>query len=177
MGKWRYIYCIYIVDIGDLILRNIASQSHSNYFYRNWSDYRQGFGSPDSLYWIGLERLHDLSLRGCAVRFDLQDLHGAWYHAQYSTFVVGDSVDYYRLLSVGGFTGDARLDDTLYEYHKNLQFSTFDYGPVRGCATQFYGGWWFKNCCTACLTYSGSDYRQFGWGDNILKEAVVRFVC
>ena len=160
------------VDIGDVILRNTAAGSNSYYFYRTWSEYRQGFGTIDSLYWIGLDKLHDLSQRGCAVLFDLQDPDGTWYYARYSTFLVGDSADYYRL-SVGGFTGN--VSDALTIYHNNKQFSTYDYGPSLGCGISYYGGWWYDSCCYVCLTLSPSGV--FHWNYMRLNVADVRFVC
>ena len=91
--------------MGDLILRNTLEGLESQFFRHSWTKYQQGFGNNDSLYWIGLDKLHDLSQRGCAVRMDLDDIDGNCYYAQYSTFVVGDSEDGYRL-SIGGFSGN-----------------------------------------------------------------------
>jgi hypothetical protein len=59
---------------GMLILRNDISVSDPNFFNRSWEEYQQGFGSPDSLYWIGLDKLHDLSQHGCGIQLLLMEL-------------------------------------------------------------------------------------------------------
>ena len=148
--------------------------SESQFFYRTWNEYTQGFGTPDSLYWIGLDTLHDLSQRGCAVRFYLQAVDGTWYYAQYSTFVVGGPADNYRL-NIGGYSGNTGFDAMI--YHNNMEFSTYDYGPDQTtCARFFFGGWWFNIfCCTACLTVSPNYF--FVWSNMSLKEVEIRFVC
>ena len=167
-----------VVVVGDLILRNTMAGSDWLFFNRPWSDYQQGFGTIDSLYWIGLNKLHDLSQRGCSVRFDLQALDGTWYFTQYSTFVVGDSADFYRL-SVNGFSGD--IYDAMISRHSNTQFSTFDYGPTSSCASNLKGGWLFHGCCLACLTTSPGTYLfWYNEVDNTLMRlgtTEVRFAC
>ena len=167
-------------------MRNNMDGSASQFFYRSLDEFQQGFGTLDSLYWIGLDTLHDLSQRGCAVRFDFKDFDGTCYYAQYSTFLVGASADNYRL-NIGGYEGNSR--DSMTATHNNTQFSTYDRGPMQGCADYMIGGgWWFFSeyarpyeCCSACLTNS---YNPLYWYDPndtsylFMPEAVeVRFAC
>ena len=44
-------------------------------FYRNWTDYQQGFCSLDGEFWLGLDDIHRLTAA-----------YGATAYAQYSTF-------------------------------------------------------------------------------------------
>ena len=163
-----------------LILRNTAEGSDSKFFNHAWNEYQQGFGTLDSAYWIGLDTLHNLSQSGCGVRFDLQAVDGTWYYAQYSKFVVGDSADNYKL-NIGGYSGNTTFD-AMIPFHNNMEFSTYDHGPMQNdCAGYYSGGWWFNACCTACLTISPKDF--FEWANMsddecvFLKAVEIRFVC
>ena len=92
------------------ILRNDLAGSSSGFFHLPWTQYQQGFGSPTALYWIRLDRLHQLTQGNCQVRFDLQyKADGTWHYAQYSSFSVGDSSTNYTL-TIGGWSGDAGYD-------------------------------------------------------------------
>ena len=152
----------------------------STFFQRTWDEFKEGFGQNvefDDRYWIGLDRLHDLSQRGCAVRFDVQYADdGTWHHAQYSTFHVGDSADNYRL-NIAGYSGD--ISDSIFQFHNNAEFSTYDNGPQQACTDTYQAGWWYNDCCAACLT--SFNYFQVVDidADTIypLYAAEVRFVC
>ena len=165
-----------VVD-ANLILRNTKAGSVAKFFHHSLIEYQQGFGASDSLYWIGLDRLHDLSQRGCAVRFNLQDRNGAWYYAQYSTFVVDDSTNSYTL-TVGGYSGN--IYDSMY-YHNNLPFSTYDHDyNYCTCGASKFCGWWHDCCCTACVTLSPNPvwYTAPQFGSYIyLNTSEARFVC
>ena len=86
-------------------------------FYRNWTDYQQGFGN----------------LSG--------DFEGNLAYAQYTSFSVGDSASKY-ILSVSGYSGTA--GDSLGR-HNGDRFSTRDQDndvwSGGNCAQTFKGGW------------------------------------
>ena len=74
-------------------------------FYRDWESYRQGFGDVDGEFWLGNDYLHRLTAQGkYQLRVDLEDFGGDKKSALYSTFLVADASDKYRL-TVGGFSG------------------------------------------------------------------------
>ena len=170
----------FVVDDANLILRNTKAGSAAKFFHRTLKVYQQGFGSPDSLYWIGLDRLHNLSQSGCGVRFNLQDLDGTWYYAQYSTFVVNNAANSYRL-SVGGFSGD--IYDSMSNYQNNMPFSTYDHDNYCTCGRDKYFGWWHNCCCAACIALFPTPlwYTQsvppFGSSNINLNATEVRFAC
>ena len=116
-------------------------------FYRNWTEYVNGFGKPNGEYWMGLDNVYCMTntYPGTKLRVELGDWEGNTYYAEYSQFVVGDSSTNYRM-NVSGYSGNA--GDRL-TYHNGQMFSTYDqdHDSLRkNCADEFRGGWWFKHC-------------------------------
>ena len=144
-----------------LILRNDVAGSNARFFDRTWAQYRNWFGNQTLHYWIGLDALHNLtSSNNCSIRFDLQLVNGSRYYAQYSSFSVGSLSTHYRL-TIGGYSGN--LEDAM-AFSDNQKFSTYDSdndGYRGACAREEGGGFWFKNCAMARLTYSPAG--QFMW--------------
>ncbi|BFZ20965.1 hypothetical protein BsWGS_24003 [Bradybaena similaris] len=114
-------------------------------FYRGWEDYKNGFGTPDTDYWIGLEVIHNLTSQGYSqLRFDLQ-YNGQNYSENYSHFTVDDELSKYQL-SVGEYNGTAGDSFT---YHSDQKFSTYDNENdvlSLNCATRYRGAWWYRYC-------------------------------
>ena len=74
-------------------------------FYRNWIDYKNGFGDMSGEFWLGLDKINQLTRnKDMELRVDLEDFEGAKKFAKYSTFVVEDEDENYKL-TVGGYAG------------------------------------------------------------------------
>ena len=74
-------------------------------FYRNWTDYKYGFGSLDGEFWLGLDKIHRLSQSGQNVlRFDLENFEGEKRFAIFEAFGVANEINGY-LLFVANYTG------------------------------------------------------------------------
>ena len=142
-------------------MKNNITGSNSYFFNRSWTEFQQPFGDPSSQYWIGLERMHQLTLGNCSVRFDLQLNNGTRVYADYSRFIVGNISDKYRL-NITGYSGNA--GDAM-SYHSGQQFTTYDNdndaSPVNNCAAVCYGGFWFNRCFKSCINCSPG--RVFLW--------------
>ena len=149
----------------------------SGFFNRTWAEYEEGFGNPTAQYWIGLKQLHEVSQRNCSVRFDLQDINGTWFFAQYSRFSVGDSSTNYTL-TIGGYAGD-RGDDIL-SPNNGQRFSTYDFDKSGFCSETVGGGFWFSEGCGVVYITTSSLY-YFAWPVGYeyidLNAADVRFLC
>lgn len=127
-------------------------------FYRNWTEYKLGFGSPNVDYWIGNDAIHQLTNgRNLSLRVTITPMNGGsvsfkMYHQFY---VFGEDLNYKLQLAV---PGNGNLDDVLL-YSGGLrltgmQFSTFDVDNDKNygnCADGHYGGWWFSSCHDAYL--------------------------
>ena len=67
-------------------------------FYRNWTDYKNGFGNLDGEFWLGLDKIHRLSSsKQNVLRVDLQTFENETAYAVYESFSVGNENDGYRL--------------------------------------------------------------------------------
>ncbi|XP_060589575.1 angiopoietin-related protein 1-like [Ruditapes philippinarum] len=102
-------------------------QDGSEDFYRNWEDYKNGFGNRSSEYWLGLEHIYYLtinnsSLQVCLETFEIDNVDPVSAYAEYSTFRINHESDKYRL-SVGGYGGSC--GDSM-SFHNNSQFTTKD---------------------------------------------------
>ena len=74
-------------------------------FYRNWIDYKNGFGNMSGEFWLGLDKINRLTRnKDMELRVDLEDFEGGKKFAKYSTFVVEDEDENYKL-TVGRYAG------------------------------------------------------------------------
>ena len=78
-------------------------------FFRAWNDYKRGFGNLNSEFWLGLDKIHRLTVSSSKkLRVDLEDLHGNKVFAEYSSFSVGSERAKY-LLGLGVYSGETNL--------------------------------------------------------------------
>ena len=76
-------------------------------FFRNWSDYKVGFGDLNGEFWLGLDKIHRLtSDNNIMLRVDLEDFEGDTAYAEYNKFGVMSENDKYKLL-LGSYSGDS----------------------------------------------------------------------
>ena len=118
-------------------------------FYRNWADYKEGFGDLNGNFWLGLDKLHQLAApgKGAKLRVDLKhmDFPGQIKYAEYSLFEISNEADGYKL-AIGGYSGTA--GDSM-NYHNGMKFSTKDRDLdtyFGNCAIHNSGAFWYKQC-------------------------------
>ena len=74
-------------------------------FYRDWADYKNGFGNLNGEFWLGLDKIHRLTnIEIFKLRVDLEDWEGETRFAEYDMFATGDEASKYRL-SLGSYSG------------------------------------------------------------------------
>ncbi|XP_057309043.1 angiopoietin-related protein 3-like [Hydractinia symbiolongicarpus] len=77
-----------------LVLRRV---SDSVSFARTWFEYKHGFGNVKGNYWIGNEKLHEMSQRNVKLSIEFTRFNGEKYYAEYDRFQVENEGDQYRL--------------------------------------------------------------------------------
>ncbi|KAF6024569.1 ANGPTL1 [Bugula neritina] len=142
------VWCDFDEDHGWTVIQRRVDGSVS--FYQNWATYKAGFGNIDGDYWIGNDRLHELSQTNNRLSIFMRTWHFQEGYANYSNFVVNAESDYYRLL-VSGYYGNA--DDALAggtgQSLSGQNFSTYDAdrdSSINNCASSHKGGWWYNDC-------------------------------
>ena len=137
----------------------------SKFFNRSWAEFKVGFGVPSGNYWLGNDRLSQLTLTAhYKLRFDLQSRsNGSWYYAEYSTFRVLPEADNYRMY-VSGYSGN--VYDSFSD-HNGLVFSTYDcdndHAPY-SCAASRGGGFWYHACDAVQINLPRVGGREpFSW--------------
>ncbi|XP_058126772.1 fibrinogen-like protein A [Anopheles ziemanni] len=122
-------------------------------FYRNWTEYQQGFGNTSKEFWIGLERLYQLTSQGSyELLVELKAFNGSYRYAHYDEFQIGSESEQYPLKKLGTYSGTA--SDALIR-HAGKKFTTKDRNNESGSntAVQYEGAWWYS---------SGSDSNLNG---------------
>ena len=137
-------------------------------FYRNWTDYQQGFGNLSGEFWLGLDKIHRLTSTATQLRVDLRDFEGNSAYAKYTSFSVGDSASKY-ILSVSGYSGTA---GNSLAWQNRQKFSTRDQDNDatgrENCAQTFKGAWWYAACHDSNLNglYHGGPHSSYADGVN-----------
>ena len=74
-------------------------------FYRSWDAYKRGFGNVNGEFWLGLDKIHRLTVSGnTKLHVDLEDIHGNTAFAEYNSFAVASERAKYQL-SLGKYSG------------------------------------------------------------------------
>ncbi|XP_076039943.1 uncharacterized protein LOC143024736 isoform X2 [Oratosquilla oratoria] len=136
-------------------------------FFRDWANYKWGFGDLEGEYWLGNEYVHHLSQSGDYVlRIELMDWTNDTRWAEYQHFSLDDELHNYTL-HIGDFAGDA---GNSLKYHQSAPFSAKDRDNDRNlvgdCARTFHGAWWFTACHEVHLNgrYHHGRHKSFADG-------------
>merc|ERR1712241_148589 len=91
-----------------------------NYFGRSMADYVRGFGDPNKEFWLGLDKLSQLTEEGAKLRIELETFEGQNIFASYSSFRVEGEEFRMEVAGYEGTAGDPmRIDN-------GMAFSTMD---------------------------------------------------
>ncbi|XP_043941159.1 angiopoietin-related protein 1 [Protopterus annectens] len=156
------VWCEHSLDIGGwtVIQRRVDGSIN---FFRNWENYKKGFGNIDGEHWLGLENIYLLTKQGnYKLLIELEDWTDKKVYAEYSSFRLEPESDFYRI-RLGTYQGNA--GDSMI-WHNGKQFTTLDRDRdlySGNCAHFHKGGWWYNACSHANLNgvwYRGGHYRN-----------------
>ncbi|ESN94008.1 hypothetical protein HELRODRAFT_144776, partial [Helobdella robusta] len=124
----------------------------SQSFNQNWAKYKSGFGTYDKNFWLGLEKMHQLTASAdYRLRFEVL-IRGVWYSDEYDHFKVCTEFEKYSL-NVSGYRGDKC--DVLNSpnpilVQNGMNFSTPDQDndlhETFHCALDNLSGNWYNHC-------------------------------
>ena len=81
-------------------------------FYRNWTEYKTGFGDLSGEHWLGNDNIHRLTHgQSQHIKFRLGLPDGTMKYSEYTRFNIEDESDDYRL-QIGGYVGDATAGES-----------------------------------------------------------------
>lgn len=164
-----HVFCDQTTDGGGWTIFQRRLDGSEN-FFRNWTEYKIGFGQPHREHWLGNSEIFRLTrhafFKGSELRIDMQvkgRSNRIW--AKYSSFDVnGEHTGY--VIHVSGFTGSTSDVSDQMSYHNNMKFSTYDVDNDRNrgsCSLRFYGAWWYNKCHTANLNGQYNELRRWNW--------------
>ncbi|XP_064553815.1 ficolin-1 [Drosophila montana] len=129
-------------------------------FNRDWDQYKAGFGALHGSFFIGLEKLHHMTVsQPYELYVYLEDFENNTRYAKYSHFLIGSENESYKINKLGTYSGNA--GDSLI-YHLNMKFSTPDRdndNSKGNCASSFKSGWWYYECYMCNL--NGQHVNKF----------------
>ena len=136
-------------------------------FYRGWDEYKNGFGDLKGEFWLGNEKIHQLTEIPSQLRVEINTTSKGYRYAKYSNFTVTNEASNYTLF-VGFYSGTA--NDKL-TYYNEMAITTKDRDNDKhksgNCAVSNRGAWWFKSCTSGSNlngNYGDSSYYYWYWG-------------
>ncbi|XP_034487328.1 ficolin-1-like [Drosophila innubila] len=133
-------------------------------FHRNWNVYKKGFGDLDGEFFLGLDKIHELTAEySQELLVVVEDFEGNEAFETYEKFAIGNEEELYALHTLGKANGSA--GDSLRKHH-TMKFTTFDRdndSDQKSCAVDDNNAWWYySGCYNSNLTGKYKDKSGYG---------------
>ncbi|KAH8293177.1 hypothetical protein KR044_010114, partial [Drosophila immigrans] len=151
-------------------------------FYRNWTEYKNGFGNIEGEFFLGLDKIHALTAdTKQELICILEDFQSDIRYELYDEFAIGDELEAYALHTLGKANGTA---GDSFSQHLGHKFTTIDRDNDQwngNCAQLYIGAWWYNKCHASNLagkyndnTYGkGVTWSNFRGQNYSLKRAIM----
>lgn len=143
-GEPFFVFCDQDYESGGWIVIQNRYNGSVN-FYRGWREYKNGFGSLNGEFWLGLNTIHALTYSApYELHVLLDDFNNTTVVAKYSLFAVGNEHESFAITKLGDYSGTA--GDGL-SYHRGSKFSTMDVNndiPGNNGGVDWTGAWWYR---------------------------------
>lgn len=139
----------------------------NDYFLRNWTEYKTGFGNPEEDFWLGLESIHNLGVdKEQQLLIVLEDFNNNKTSLIVNNFKIGDENSDYAITYRNY---NHKIGNSL--PNRGTKFSTVDKDNdiwSGNCAKKFSGAWWYSACHNSNLNglYLRGHHDTFGNGVN-----------
>lgn len=165
------VYCDMDTDGGGwTVIQRRGQYGNSVYhFYRNWTEYANGFGDPSNEYWIGNRALHALTSddEEMALRVVLSNSTEDSVSVDYESVRVGNEDTLFKIqlgkhLRPQGWHAMGTAN--------GQKFSTFDRdndAASEHCAVRYRGAWWYAQCHDANLNGLNLNGPHESYADGI----------
>ena len=137
-------------------------------FFRNWVDYKNGFGNLEEEFWLGNDKIHRLTKqKDMKIRFDLEDVEEEKAFAEYDTFYI-DGEDKQYMAHVTGYSGTAGDSFKANGRKFSTKDKDYDTWPAKSCAAEYQGAWWYWKCHQSNFNgkYLNGQHKSFANGVN-----------
>ncbi|XP_049549370.1 ficolin-1-like [Anopheles darlingi] len=137
-------------------------------FYRDWNEFRDGFGDLNKEFWLGLEKVHQItSGRKHELIVELQDFEGTYKYARYGVFEICNESDQFKLKILGNYNGTA---GNAMSFKIGNKFLTKDRDNNVFCAQYLEGAWWHPSWGCTNVNLNGRytnkiDRKSMTWWD------------
>lgn len=142
---------IHANEVWTIIQRRIDGTTD---FYRNWTDYKIGFGNIERELWLGNEKIYHLTNQAqYKLRIDMWDWRkdtdkiGNYYFSETDYFYIDNENHSYKLHVPQDYFAYRGFGGSGLRVHAG-PFMTFDRSgsKTRNCARKYHSGFWFKTC-------------------------------
>ncbi|XP_068151481.1 angiopoietin-related protein 4-like [Drosophila tropicalis] len=120
-------------------------------FYRDWNDYRKGFGDLSGEFFIGLDKLHRMTSNEPHefLIYYQRFTNDISRYYRFDTFLIGNETEEYLLKEIGNPACESYCDNPMIR-NVGMKFTTYDRDNDnffwQNCAKECKGAWWFDSC-------------------------------